>query len=415
MLLVRHVRQLLTLAGPEGPRAGKAMDSLGVIEDGAVLMDGGRIVAVGKTDEVERHAVAEQVIDGRETPFIALPGFVDSHTHPIFAATREEEYDLRARGATYLEIARAGGGIRSSVRKVRQASKEQLVENALPYLGQFLAHGTTTIEAKSGYGLSGPDEIKMLEAIRDLQSRTPLTIVPTFLGAHDVPDEYRERRSEYLDLLINEVLPEVARRELAVFCDVFCDVGFFSVEESRRVLEAGRAHGLRVKVHAEELGPSGGADLAAECGATSADHLEHLTDAGIDRMRRAGVIATLLPGTALNLGLKQYPPARRLVEAGVPVALATDFNPGTCFSPNLQLMIAVACAQMKLTPAEAITAATINGAYALGFGDRLGSLEPGKAADLVLLNLTDYRQLPYYFGVNHCARVVKNGKVLGRA
>ncbi|MBI1747725.1 MAG: imidazolonepropionase [Acidobacteria bacterium] len=412
MLLIKHARQLITLAGPKGPRAGSAMDDVSIIQDGAVLIEGDTIRAVGPTFEVENLGGVTRIIDGREKPFLVLPGFVDSHSHPIFAATREDEYDLRTRGATYLEIAHAGGGIRSSVRKVRAASKPQLVTNALPYAQQFLTFGTTTLEAKSGYGLTLADEIKMLEAIQELGHRLPLTLVPTFLGAHDVPDEYRDRRAAYVDLLVNEMLPEVARRKLAVFCDVFCDVGFFSVDEARQILLAAQAQGFRLKIHAEELGPSGGADLAAEVGAVSADHLEFLSDAGIANLRRAGVIATLLPGTAFNLGLKQYPPARRLIDGGVPVALATDFNPGTCFSPNLQLIITMACAQMKMTPAEAITAATINGACALGLGDTIGSLEVGKTADLILLNLTDYRQLPYYFGVNHCAQVIKHGKVL---
>jgi imidazolonepropionase len=318
---------------------------------------------------------------------------------------------MRARGATYLEIARQGGGIRSSVRKVRQASSAELYQKALPYCKQFLAYGSTTVEAKSGYGLSFADEIKLLEVIAALNEALDLDLVPTLLGAHDVPDEFRECRQGYIALLTERLIPEVAQRKLAVFCDVFCDVGFFSVEESRVILTAAKKAGLQLKLHAEELSASGGAELAAELGAVSADHLECISDRGIERLRAAGVMATLLPGTAFNLGLTRYPPARKLIDGGVPVALATDFNPGTCFTPNIQLILSIACAQMKMTPAEAVVAATINGAYALGLGDRIGSIEPGKQADIILLNLTDYRQLPYYFGINHCKTIIKRGKL----
>lgn len=403
----------MTLAGPSHARTGKEMSDLAIIEDGAVLIDGDSIVAAGRTDELEGKITGiSTVIDRGEEASIGLPGFVDSHTHPIFAATREEEYERRTRGATYQEIAAHGGGIRSSVRKVRQATNDFLYRNAFRYCQQFLTHGTTTIEAKSGYGLSVNDELRILEVIRGLNETLDLDLVPTFLGGHDVPDEFREDRRAYISLIIDAMLPRISREKLAVFCDVFCDRGFFSIEESRTILNAAKKNGFQLKIHADELSRSGGAELASELGALSADHLEQVSERGIAMMREFGVIATLLPGTAFNLGLKTYPPARRLIDSGVPVALATDFNPGTCFTPNMQLILSIACAQMKMTPAEAVTAATVNGAYALGLGHRIGSIEPGKQADMVLLDLSDYRQLPYYFGVNHCKTVVKKGKII---
>jgi imidazolonepropionase len=372
------------------------------------------IVWVGPTKEIpmseldHRHAV----FDGVGLDLVALPGFVDSHTHPVFGGTRAQEYDLRCQGKTYQEIAATGGGIRASVRQLRAASPEQLQDRTEQYFHQFLAHGTTTIEAKSGYGLSLEEELKILLVLAALRSRSRLETLSTFLGAHDVPDEYRKSRDKYVRRIIEEMIPRVAREKLAHFCDVFCDVGYFTVDESRAILQAAKQAGLALRIHAEQLAHSGGARLAAELGALSADHLEWIDDEDIEALRKAGTVATLVPGSTFNLGLTRYPPARKLMDAGVPVALATDFNPGSCFTLNMQIILSIACSQMKMTPAEAITAATINAAHSLGLSDRLGSLEEGKQADIVLMNVPDYREIPYFFGVNHCAMTIKKGNIV---
>jgi imidazolonepropionase len=390
------------------------MTQLGIVENGSIIIRAEHIDWIGPTRDLPVHepGVRYKTVDCLGLDIVAMPGFVDGHTHPIFAGTRAGEYSLRAQGRTYAEIAAAGGGIRSSVRQVRAATVNQLVQGAERYFNQFLSHGTTSIEAKSGYGLSFEEELKILQAIAQLRGRHRLETFPTFLGAHDIPDEYRLNRSEYIRLLVEEMIPGVARQGLAQFCDVFCDVGYFTVDEARTILQAASKAGLGLRIHAEELGPSGGARLAAELGARSADHLEWLEDEDIERLRQAGTTAILLPGTAFSLGLSRYPPARKLIAAGVPVALATDFNPGSCFTPNMQIILSIACSQMRMTPEEAITAATINGAYSLGASDRLGSLEVGKQADIVLMELNDYRELPYYFGVNHCVVTIKKGNVV---
>jgi imidazolonepropionase len=343
---------------------------------------------------------------------VVMPGFVDAHTHPVFAGTREDEFEMRALGFTYRQIAERGGGIRSTVRKTRAASEEQLFQAALTRVRWLLEHGTTTIEAKSGYGLSVEDEIKILRVIRRLNDETPLDLVPTFLGAHEVPDEYQSRKGDYLRLVIDEMLPGVAAEQLAQFADVFCEDHVFSAAESRSVLEAARRLGLGLRLHAEQLSLSGGAELAAELNAATADHLEWIDDRGLAALAAAGVAAVLLPGAVFNLGLARYAPARRMIDSGLSVAIATDFNPGSSPTPSMQMILSIACCQMRMTPAEAITAATINPAYTLGLGERLGSLEAGKQADLVLYDCADYRQIPYLFGMNHVRVVVKSGKVI---
>ncbi len=414
MLLIKNIAQVVTLRGGPVPRAGEAMSRLEIVENGAILVRGERIVWVGPTRNLpaREHGVQYQTVDGIGLDLVAIPGFVDSHTHPIFAGTRVEEYDLRCRGKTYQEIAAAGGGIAASMRQVRAASLSELVERAERYFLQFLSHGTTTIEAKSGYGLSLKDEVKMLRALAQLRGRSRLEVVPTFLGAHDIPQEFKGNRQEYVRQVVEDMIPRIVQEGLAQFCDVFCDEGYFSVDEARTILQTAKQAGLGLRVHAEELGHSGGAKLAAELGARSADHLEWIDQTDIEALSKAGTVATLLPGTTFNLGLQHYPPARKLIDAGVPVALATDFNPGSCYSLNMQLMLSLACSQMKMTPAEAITAATINGAYSLGLSSGLGSLEEGKQADIVLLNVSDYRELPYFFGINHCAVTIKRGNVI---
>lgn len=418
MLMLKNLHELLTLqsSAPQAgsrPRIHPGMGELIILQDAALVLESERILAVGDSTSISREyeAGCDAVYDGAGIPAVYLPGFIDSHTHPIYAATREDEYEMRSQGRTYQEIAALGGGIRSSVNKVRAASEELLLEKAGELEPVFLMHGTTTVEAKSGYGLTVQDELKMLRVIARLQTGSLLEWVPTFLGAHAVPPEYAGRGDEYVRLIIDEMLPRVAAEQLAEFCDVFCEENYFSREQSRAILVAAAAKGLRLKIHAGEFSDQGGAALAAELGAISADHLEHVSDAGIAALRSSGAIATLLPGTAFNLGLKQYPPARRLIDAGVPVALATDFNPGSSHSPNMQLMLSMACSQMHMTPAEAITAATINAAWALGRADRLGSLEPGKQADIIGLAVENYRIIPYFYGVNHCRLTIKRGIV----
>jgi len=414
MLLLKNIAQVVTLRGGPVPRCGESMSELGIIKNGSILMRADRIVWIGPTKDlpVREPGVRYQTLDGMGLDLVALPGFVDSHTHPIFAGTRAEEFEMRCRGMSYQEIAESGGGIRSSVRQLRAATINQLVDRAERHFWQFLSHGTTTIEAKSGYGLSLEDELKSLQALALLRGKSRLDIVATFLGAHDVPDEYRDSREQYIHLLIEEMIPRVARDGLAQYCDVFCDDGYFTVGEARAVLLAAKEAGLGLRLHAEELSHSGGAALAAELGARSADHLEYIYERDLKGLKQAGTIATLLPGTAFSLGHTRYPPARKLIEAGVPVALATDFNPGSCYTPNMQLILSIACSQMKMSPAETITGATINGACSLGLSDRLGSIEEGKQADVVLMAVGDYREIPYFFGVNHCVVTIKKGNIV---
>jgi len=414
MLLLRNIAQIVTLAGGPIPRTGNSMSDLGIIENGSILVRGDRIVWVGPTRDlpVREPGIRYQTLDGVGLDLLALPGFVDSHTHPVFRGTRVEEYDLLIQGRSYEEIAAQGGGIMASVERLRAATVNQLIESTERHFRHFLSHGTTTIEAKSGYGLTVEDEIKSLQVLAALGGRNKLEIVPTFLGAHAVPAEYAGSRAEYIRKITDEMIPRVAREGLAQFCDVFCEKGYFSVDEARSILTAAKNAGLGLRVHADELTHSGGSKLAAEMGARSADHLLHIDDADIDAMKKAGTVATLLPGTAFNLGLRHYAPARKLIAAGVPVAIATDFNPGTCFTLNMQLILAFACTQMRMTPAEAITAATVNSAYSLGISDRLGTLEEGKQADIVLMDVPDYRELPYFFGINHCVVTIKRGNVV---
>jgi imidazolonepropionase len=402
--------QLVTLAGPPRPRIGPEMRELSIIEDGAMLIRDGRIANVGPRTDVELIMPQDTALfdaGGR----VVMPGFVDAHTHPVFAGNRADEYEMRSQGATYQEIAAHGGGIRSTVRRTRAASIESLVEAGKRYSNWFLRTGTTTIEAKSGYGLTVDDEIKLLRAIGKVANETPLNYVPTFLGAHDIPDEFRERREDYIELLINEMIPTVGRERLAEFCDVFCEERVFSVEESRRILKAARAHGMKIRMHADQLSLSGGAQLAAELGATTADHLEHTDSAGITALKSAGVQPVLLPGSVYALGSKQYPAAREMIDAGLGLVLATDFNPGSSPTPSIPMILSLASTQMKMTPAEAITAATINAAYSLNRGHDIGTLEPDKRADFVVHDCVDYREIAYYFGIEHASAVFVGGEI----
>jgi imidazolonepropionase len=410
-LAVINISQLITLSGPRRPRIGARMRDLAIIPDGAISIRDGRIERTGTRREIEPLLAGCEVIDagGR----IVMPGFVDAHTHPVFAGDRLDEFEMRARGATYQEIAAAGGGIRSTVRKTRAATEDDLFESAKRYSRWFLRTGTTTVEAKSGYGLSLEDELKMLRVIRRLNDETPGTFVPTFLGAHVVPDEFKERLADYADLIIEEMLPRVAREKLADYCDVFCEKGAFTIEESRRILMAAKNLGLGLRIHADQLSLSGGANLAAELGVSSADHLEHAGPAEISNLKSGGIQPVLLPASVLMLGSQRYPDARAMIEAGLAVVIATDFNPGSSPVPSMLLVLSLASTQMKMTPAEAITAATINAAYSLGRGDEIGSLEAGKRADFVIHDCSDYRELAYFTGVEHPIGVYVEGRDSG--
>jgi imidazolonepropionase len=409
--LITGCSQLLTLRGPV-PRRGRALAELGIIRDGALLTHDDRIVAVGPRRRIERLPKARRAekldLGGR----VVLPGFVDSHTHLIFPASRAAEYEQRNSGATYEEIARSGGGIRSSVKGLRAASTSTLKTRALKNLREFAAHGTTTIEAKSGYGLEWKSELKILEILYDLNQEHPLDIRATFLGAHVVPREFQRRPEAYIDLLVRRWIPTVATAGLAEFCDVYCDRGAFTVAQARRILMAGRACGLVPRIHAEQLAHTGAARLAIELQAASADHLEKIDRNDIRALGLSNVVCTMLPGCCFHLGLKEYAPARKLIEAGAIVGIATDFNPGTSPTLSMPMILSLACTQMRMTPAEAITAATINPAYSLRLHDRVGSLEVGKYADLAAFDVADYREIPYYFGVNLCSFTMKRGAIL---
>lgn len=387
------------------------MREIGLIRKGAILIKGDRIEQVGPQDQILRSSPARTARHFDARGKVVLPGFVDSHTHALFAASRVDEYEARIRGATYSQMARAGGGIQASARHIRRAGRPSLVRRLLDTLRLFLEHGTTTVEVKSGYGLEPSQELKMLRAIRGAAHASPLDVVPTLL-IHDVAARYRSRRAAYLRAITERLILRVARERLAECFDVFCDRGYFSIAETRTLLTAAARAGLKLKLHAEQLARSGAARMASELGALSVDHLDYLRDADMPRLRRQGTIATLLPGSVLHLASGPFPPARRLIEAGVPVALATNFNPGSSPTVNMQMILALACSQMRLTPAEAVTAATINGAYALGRGHLVGSLEPGKQADLTIMDVDDYREIPYYFGMNHCVAAIKRGQVL---
>jgi imidazolonepropionase len=412
--LIRNIGQLATPVARYG-NDGRCLPNweLRLIEDAAVLIEDHRIAAVGRASDVaswEAEAGFDTVIDADGGT--VTPGLVDAHTHPVFWHTREHEFEMRVSGKSYEEIAAAGGGIRFSVRDLRQASREQLVEAALPRLDRFLAHGTTTIEAKSGYGLSWQAERLSLEVIRELDNRHPLDLVPTFLGAHEVPDEFRSNRQAYLDLVVEEMIPQVAAEGLAEFCDVFCEQGVFSVEEARRVLVAAREAGLKLKIHADQLTPNRGAGLAAELGAVSADHLEHASESDLEAMRKSGTAAVLLPGAVFFIGKTKYAPARKFIELGLVVAVATDFNPGSCMSESLPLMLTLSCLQNGLTPSEALVAATYHAACAIDRGNQIGTLEVGKRADLVIWDAPNYLHLAYHFGINLVRTVIKNGRVV---
>ena len=414
-LLIHNLSEVATAEGTV-PLRGADQRRVRRIPGAEVLCREGRIVFVGSPEERTRsfgELPDTERLDGRGGTLI--PGFVDPHTHLPWAGSREEEFAARLAGKTYQEIAAAGGGILSTVAATRRAGEEELAANVRRRLDQMLTWGTTTAEAKSGYGLSREDELKQLRAIRAASSSHAVDLVPTLMAAHEIPPEHRADRDRYLDLVCEEIIPATAEQGLARFCDVFCEEGVFTAAESRRVLEAGVRHGLAPRLHADEFVDSGGAELAAELGALSADHLIAVSPAGVDAMARSGVTAVLLPGTSFFLMKHKYAPARRLIEAGVPVALATDCNPGSCHTESMPAVFVLAVFELGLTIEESLAAATLNSACCLGLGDEVGSVEPGKRADLVLLDAPNLLHLAYHFGINPVAAVVKGGRVVRRA
>jgi len=382
------------------------MSELAIIRDAGMVIREGKIDIVGPSNEIEKIAGDAEVVDagGR----VVFPGFVDAHTHLVFAGNRLDDFERRARGESYAQIARAEGGIWSTVGKTRAASDVDLLAQAKKHGEWFLRSGTTTVEAKSGYGLTVEDELKILRVMQCLNEETPLEVVPTFLGAHAVPRNLET--DEYIALLVDEMLPQIARQNLAEFCDVFCERGYFDVEPSRRILKAARKLGLRLRIHADQLTNSGGAELAAELNATTADHLEKTDEQGIAALKSAGVQPVLLPGSVYALGLSDYPRTREMIEAGLAVVIATDFNPGSSPTPSMPMILSLACTQMKMSPSEAITAATINAAYSLNRGNTIGSLEAGKLANFSIFDCEDYRELAYWFGIPQTHSVFVKGK-----
>jgi imidazolonepropionase len=413
-----NIGQLLTLrAAKPGPRRGVDLKELGIIEDGAVLCLGGKIISVGRTKDAlrdpwlkrNRRRVTEIDCTGK----VVLPGFVDSHTHPVFVGPRLVDFEKRIQGASYEEIAAAGGGIRSSVESVRKASKSALAAKVATSLEEMAAHGTTTVEAKSGYGLTVGSEVKSLEAIQAAASRWPGTVIATLLGAHVVPKEFQGCSQKYVEIVCKEMIPVAARRKLAQFVDVFCDQGAFTSEETEQIFEAAGKNGLSVRAHMGQLSETALSPFLRFSPA-SFDHMDHVNENDIPELAKRDTVATLVPGANYFLGLKEYPNARRLIDAGVPVALATDYNPGTSPTISMPMALSLACTHMRITPAEAVAAATINGAWALRVAGRKGSIEPGKDADLAIFSVNDYREVPYWFGANHCALTVLNGMVAAR-
>jgi imidazolonepropionase len=411
-LFFRNASQLLTLAGPPVPRRGHALGELGVIGNGGVLTRGGKILRVGRSRDLAKEArrLRARTIDC--TGRVVMPGFVDSHTHLVFAGNRVDDFERRIQGRTYEEISAAGGGIQHTAKLLRGATRRDLAAQAVTFLEQFAAHGTTTVEAKSGYGLDVASEIKILKVVRALGRKSQIELVPTLLAAHALPGEFRHRRGEYIRLMTRRLIPAVARARLAEFVDCFCDRGAFTIGECRRILRAGKQFGLIPRLHADQLTRTGATRLAVETGAASADHLDHVISSDMADLAWSKTAAVLIPGANFHLGLKDYAPARRLIEAGAAVALATDFNPGTSPALNMQLILSIACGYLRMTPAETIAAATINAAYSLRRADRLGSIETGKDADIIVMDVDDYREIPYYFGWNHCVMTVKRGRII---
>jgi imidazolonepropionase len=417
-VFLANIGQLLTLQSPSnkpGPRRGRDLKELGVIQDGAVLCIGGKIVSVGRTKDAIRdpwlRRNRKRVTEVDCTGQVAMPGFVDSHTHPVFMSPRLVDFEKRIEGASYEQIATAGGGIRVSVEGVRRAGKSALAARVLSALREMAAHGTTTVEAKSGYGLTVESEMKSLEAIRNAAASWPGTVVSTLLGAHVVPKEFQGRSQNYVETVCKEMIPRAARQKLAQFVDVFCDKGAFTAEDTEEIFEAAERHGLSVRAHMCQLTETVLRPFL-RFDPASFDHMDHVNEDDIPQLAKRDTVATLVPGANYFLGQHKYPPARKLIDAGVPVALATDYNPGTSPTLSMPMAMSLACTHMKMSPAEAIAAGTINGACALRLGDRKGSIEPGKDADMAVFSVGDYREIPYWFGVNRCRKTILNGTLM---
>ncbi len=413
--VVTNIGQLVTMHsdGQVGPLGGRSMRNLGIIKNGAVAIENSRITAVGPTAKLLKSSrLKKGTIEIDAGGRLVTPGLVDPHTHPVFAGNRAEEFEQRLGGKSYLDIAKAGGGIKSTVRATRKATAEQLFESGKKVLDQMLRNGVTTVEGKSGYGLDTKSEFKMLEVLNRLNSYHAVDVVVTFLGAHEIPDEFEGRPDEYVALVCGEMIPSVATGNLAEFCDAFCEKGVFTLKQTRIVLQTAQAFGMKLKLHADQFHNTGGAELAAEFRTFSADHLDCVGDEGIHLLKKAGVIPVLLPGSVWILKAKHKAPARRMIDSGLPVAIGTDYNPGSSPVISMTLTMSLACIEYGLTPAEALCAATLNAAHAIDRGDKIGSLSPGKIADLVIWDADDFRELPYWIGKNLVHSVIKNGKQL---
>lgn len=411
--IIINIGQLTTMQSRNQPKTGSQMKEVGLMKSAGIAIKDGRILDLGGSQEIAaKYSWLERIdAEGR----ILTPGFVDSHTHPVFVHTREDEFALRLAGKSYVEISQAGGGIRSSITATRAASVDQLVEYSLPRIKRMMALGTTTLEAKSGYGLDTKSELKQLQAIKRLNEVLPIDIVATFMGAHEFPPEYKDDHQGYIQLLINEMLPAVKDQGIAEFCDIFTEAHVYSISESRQVLQAAKELGFKLKMHADEIEAIGGAELAAELGCISADHLGAASDAGINALKTAGVIPTLLPATLFSLAAKKYARGREMIDWGLPVAIATDFNPGSCNCDSLPFTMSLACLNMGLTPLEALSAVTINAACALDQQKQVGSLEIGKQADIIFWDIPSLNFIPYHLGSSHIDRVFKNGKLIYKA
>lgn len=408
-LFIKNIGQLVTVSAQgKGYKAGREMRELGVIENASVEIEGGIIKRIGLEGEIAPAPDVDVLdTDGR----VAMPGFVDSHTHAVFAGSRENEFAMRAEGKSYAEIAATGGGILSTMNATRAASKKELLRSAERRLNEMMKQGTTTVEVKSGYGLSVDGEMKILDVLHDLRRDHFMTVVPTFLGAHAFPPEFAGDRNGYVELILNRMLPYIGERQLAMFCDVFCDEGYFDLHQAEQILLEAKRYGLMPKLHADQFASIGGTELGIQLNAVSVDHLEHLSEKGLGALKKSATIATVLPGSSFFLS-EPYAPAREIIDAGIPLAIATDFNPGSSMSFSMALMLTIACTQMHVTPEEAIAAATLNGAAALGLSHEVGSIEVGKEADIVVYDVPNYRTIPYHYGSNHVWKIVKNGTVL---
>lgn len=414
-LVIKNIDNLITLRGENKPRIRESLKDIGIIKNGIIALNDDKIIHVGEGELPHNILVDENtiILDGRGKT--VTPGLIDSHTHVVHGGSRENELAMKLKGAGYLDILAAGGGIHSTVKSTREATFEELYNQANKSLDTMISYGVTTVEAKSGYGIEDfGTELKQLEVAKKLNQDHPMDIISTFMGAHAVPERYNGNPEEFVNIIINDMIPEVAKRDLAKFCDVFCEEGVFTIDQSRRILLAAREYGMEPKIHADEIKPLGGAELAAEIECITADHLIAASDEGIYKMAEAGTIANLLPGTSFNLQTGSFARARKMVEEGVPIALSTDYNPGSCPTENLQLIMSFGSLLLKLTPEEVITAVTINGACALGLEKEIGSLELGKQADLVMFNSPNLEYIIYHFGINHTDTVIKSGKIVYR-